>query len=120
MAAAGRLKTRILASLCLPPLEHAVSAREKRCQSSVSRQQGPAKNSSQLIGQSWHVEKTCHEIIGTNHPGIGINSSSLEQNYSMTALGSASSLDRRAAVAVAHLTVRGKSLPRPRETELRI
>jgi len=38
----------------------------------------------------------------------------------MTALGSASSLDRRAAVAVAHLTVRGKSLPRPRETELRI
>jgi hypothetical protein len=45
---------------------------------------------------------------------------SLEQNYSMTALGSARRLDRRAAVAIAHLTVRGKSLLRPRETELRI
>src|SRR5215813_9637735 len=73
MAAAGRFKTRILASLCLPSLARSLSAREKRCQSSVSRQQGPAKNSSQLIGQSWHVEKTCHEIIGTNHPGIGTN-----------------------------------------------
>jgi hypothetical protein len=44
--------------------------------------------------------------------------SSLEQNYSTTALGTRRRFYRR--VAVAHLTVRGKSLPRPRETELRI
>jgi hypothetical protein len=46
--------------------------------------------------------------------------SSLEQNYSTTALGTRRRLYRRVAVSVAHLTVRGKSLPRPRETELRI
>src|SRR5262249_14678613 len=54
----------------LPPfaclLWHAVSPREERCQSSVGRQQGSAKNRSRLIGQSWHVEKTCRQIIGTS------------------------------------------------------
>src|SRR5262249_20633614 len=80
----------------LPPfaclLWHAVSPREERCQSSVGRQQGSAKNSSQLIGQSWHVEKTCRQIIGTNHLGIGTNPLQLGTKlFDDRSLGSASS-----------------------------
>jgi len=32
----------------------------------ISRKQSHAKNGSRLIGQSWHVEKTCRETIKQN------------------------------------------------------
>src|SRR5262249_2051337 len=91
MAAAGRLKTRIACLICWPPLPAARSRIRITVQTQYRLTTESRKEQFPADWRSWHVEKTCREIIGTNRPDIETSSLQLGTNYSTTALARASS-----------------------------
>src|SRR5262245_12806091 len=85
MAAAGRLKTRILASLCLPPLARCLLvktvSKQRRATSGLRHEQFPA---------DWAIV-ACRKDMSPNHWNKSLSvseqiPSSWEQNYSTTDL----------------------------------